>query len=188
MLIKDIETHRDVVTLKDGVRVLIRPMVREDYDKLLEFYGSAGDEDMLIFRHHVKDPALIKEWCEHLDYDKVLPLLALVKERVVGSASLHYFEGPKRHVAEVRVYLTKDYRHRGLGMKMVRELVDFARKQDIRILVAEIIAEQPKVVRAFQQAGFTSQCTLEDYFMYPDGDTSDVVFTTMDLKPKSDEF
>jgi L-amino acid N-acyltransferase YncA len=188
MLIKEIETHRDVVTLRDGVRVLLRPMVREDQDKLLEFYSSVGDEDMRNFRHHVKDPALIKEWCDHLNYDKVLPLLALVKERVVGSASLHYFEGPKRHIAEVRLFLAKDFRHRGLGMKMVRELVEIARKQDIRILVAEVIAEQPKVVRAFEQVGFTSRCTLEDYFMYPDGDTSDVVITTLNLKPKSDEF
>lgn len=188
MLTKEIETHRDVVTLRDGVRVLLRPMVRDDKSRLTEFYDSVSDEDLKNFRHYVKDVTVVQEWCDNLDYDKVLPVLALVKERVVGSASLHYFEGPKRHIAEVRLFLAKDFRRRGLGMKMVRSLVDIARKQGIRILIAEIIAEQTKVVRAFEQLGFTSQCTLEDYFMYPDGDTSDVVFITLDLKPKSDEF
>jgi L-amino acid N-acyltransferase YncA len=67
-------------------------------------------------------------------------------------------------------------------------MVDIARKQDVKILIAEIIAEHTKVVRAFEQIGFASRCTLEDYFMYPDGDTSDVVFMTMNLKPKTDEF
>jgi len=188
MLIKEIETHRDVVTLRDGVRVLLRPMVRDDQDRLLEFYSSIGDDDLRNFRHYVKDPALIKDWCKNLDYEKVLPLLSLVKDRVVGNASLHYFEGPKRHIAEVRLFLSKDYRRRGLGMKMVRALVDIARKQDIRVLTAEIIAEQPKVIRAFEQVGFTARCTLEDFFMYSDGDTSDIVLITMNLKPKSDEF
>jgi L-amino acid N-acyltransferase YncA len=188
MLIKEIESHRDVVTLRDGVRVLLRPMARDDKDRLLDFYNSVGEEDMRNFRHYVKDPALVQDWCDKLDYDKVLPLLALVKERVVGSGSLHYFEGPKRHIAEVRLFLSKDFRHRGLGMKMVRAMVEIARKQDVRILIAEVIAEQTKVVRAFEQIGFASRCTLEDYFMYPDGDTSDVVFLTMNLKPKTDEF
>jgi L-amino acid N-acyltransferase YncA len=188
MLIKEIETHRDVVTLRDGVRVLLRPMVRDDRDRLLEFYGSIGEEDLRNFRHYVKDPALIKDWCDNLDYEKVLPMLALVKDRIVGNASLHYFEGPKRHIAEVRLFLAKDYRRRGLGMKMVRSLVDIARKQDLRVLIAEIIAEQPKVARAFEQVGFSPRCTLEDFFMYPDGDTSDIVLISMNLKPKSDEF
>jgi len=44
------------------------------------------------------------------------------------------------------------------------------------------------VVRAFEQIGFKSRCTLEDYFMFPDGDCSDVVLMTMELKPRTDEF
>ena len=188
MLTKEIEAHRDVVTLRDGVRVLLRPLVHEDLDRLLEFFGSVGEDDLRNLRHNVKDPALIRDWCENLNYEKTLPLLALFKDRVVGCASLHYFEGPKRHIAEVRLFLAKDFRKRGLGMKMVRALVDIARKQDVKTLIAEIIAEQPKVVRAFEQVGFSSRCTLEDYFMYPDGDTSDVVLITMNLRPKSDEF
>ena len=188
MLVKEIETHRDVVTLKDGVRVLLRPLLREDKKSLLEFYSAVGEEDMKFFRHYVKNPEVIEDWCDHLDYGNVLPILALVKDRVVGSASLHFFDGPKRHIAEVRMFLAKDFRQRGLGMKMVRSLIDFARKEDLRILVAEIIAEQPKVVRAFEQLGFTSKALLEDYFMFPDGDTCDVVFLTLSLKPKGDEF
>jgi L-amino acid N-acyltransferase YncA len=188
MFVKDIETHRDVVTLRDGVRVLLRPMVNEDKQRLLDFYAAVGEDDLRYFRHYVKDPSVIEEWINTLDYNKVLPLLALVKDRIVGSASLHFFDGPKRHIAEVRLFLAKDFRRRGLGMKMTRALIEFSRKQDIRILVAEVMAEQTKIVRAFEQLGFISRCTLEDYFMFPDGDYADVVFMTMNLMPKSDEF
>lgn len=188
MLFKEIETHRDVVTLRDGVRVLLRPMVKEDCELLVEYYSHFGEEDLLYVRHNVKDPAIVKEWCDTLNYAKVMPLLAFVKERIVGSASLHFFKGPKRHIAEIRLFLAKDFRKRGLGMKMTRAIIDMARKQDVRIIVGEIIAEQTKVVRAFEQVGFKTQCVLEDYFMFPDGETRDVAFLTLNLKPHGEEF
>jgi L-amino acid N-acyltransferase YncA len=131
---------------------------------------------------------LLQEWCDNLNYDDVLPLLALVKDHAVGSGSLHFFNGPKRHIGEVRLFLSKEFRQRGLGMKIIRVLVDFARKQGLTTLVAEIIADKIKVVHAFEQIGFISQSTLEDYFMFPDGDCIDVVFMTMCLKPKTEEF
>ena len=188
MLPVELKTHRDVATLKDGVRVLLRPMLQEDHASLVAFYSAVGDEDMRYMRHNVKDLSILQTWCDNLNYAKVLPVLAFVKDRVAGSASLHFSEGPIRHVAEVRMFLAKDFRQRGLGMKMMRALIDLARKQDIRILTAEVIAEKTKVVRAFEALGFVSKCTLEDYFMLPDGDTCDVVFMLLNLKPKSDEF
>ena len=188
MLAKEIETHRDVVTLKDGVRVLLRPMVREDRQHLIEFFSSVGDDDLRYLRHNVRDQTLINSWCDNLNYDTVLPLLAFVKDRIVGSASLYFSNGPKRHIAEYRMFLSKDFRQRGLGMKMTRSLLEIARKQNIRIVIGEVIAEQTKVVRAFEQLGFKSKALLEDFFMFPDGDTCDVSYLMINLNPKGDEF
>jgi L-amino acid N-acyltransferase YncA len=188
MLPDEIKNHREVVTLKDGVRVLLRPTTREDGAALLEYFSHVSDEDMRYMRHNVKDPAIVKGWCENLNYAKILPIVAIVKDRVVGSASLRFYEGPKRHIAEIRLFLAKDFRQRGLGMKMTRSMIDMARKQDVRVIVAEIIAEKTKVVRAFEQVGFVNKCLLEDYFMFPDGETCDVILQALYLKPRGEEF
>lgn len=188
MLPDQIKTFREMITLKDGTYILLRPMVKEDRQHLEEIFLPVGEDDTRYFRHNVKDTYLLQEWCDNLNYDEVLPLLALVKDRAVGSASLHFFDGPKRHVGEVRLFLSKEYRKRGLGMKMIHVLIEFARRQGLSTLIAEIIADKVKVVRAFEQMGFVSQCTLEDYFMFPDGDCTDVVFMTMVLKPHAEEF
>lgn len=188
MLPEQIKNFREMATLKDGAYILLRPLVPEDQGRLLEFYSSINDDDLRYFRHYVKDSALIKDWCEHLDYSRILPILALNKDRVVGSASLHFGEGPKRHIGEVRLFLARDYRKRGLGMKMIRALVDLARKHGLSILLAEVIAEQIKVVKAFESLGFKWQATLDDYFLFPDGETCDVVLMTMCLRSKTDEF
>lgn len=188
MLPEQIKNFREMVTLKDGTYVLLRPMNVEDENLLLEFYSSVSDDDMRFFRHYVKDPSVVHNWAEQLDYSKVLPVIAVVKDRAVGSASLHYGEGPHRHTAEVRLFLAKDFRKRGLGMKMIKALIELARKQGLSILEAEVIADQTKVVRAFETLGFKTQAILDDYFLFPDGETSDVVFMTMPLRAKTDEF
>ena len=188
MLPEQIKNFREMATLKDGAYILIRPMNCEDENRLMDFYSNVSEEDMRYFRHYVKDPSVIHDWCEHLDYTKVLPILSIVKDRVVGSASIHFGEGPKRHIGEVRLFLAKDYRKRGLGMKMIRVLIDMARKQGLNILLAEVIAEQTKVVKAFETLGFQSKATLDDYFIFPDGETCDVVLMTLCLHSKTDEF
>jgi len=111
-----------------------------------------------------------------------------VKDRAVGLITLHFFEGSRRHTGEIRLFLSKDYRKRGLGTKMSRAMIDLARKHGLRILFGEIIADQPKVIKAFEQLGFKICCTLDDFFMFPDGDTTDVVLVMLSLIPQVDEF
>ncbi|MDP1779195.1 MAG: hypothetical protein Q8K73_02880, partial [Anaerolineales bacterium] len=63
-----------------------------------------------------------------------------------------------------------------------------ARKHGLGILQAEVIADQTKVVKAFEAVGFKPQAVLDDYFLFPDGDSRDVVLMTMSLRTKTDEF
>ncbi|HLA96854.1 MAG TPA: GNAT family N-acetyltransferase [Anaerolineales bacterium] len=188
MLPDQLKKFRDIVTLKDGVNVLLRPMTPEDEEQLLGLFSPISEEDLRYLRDNVKDPQVVRSWCQNLDYSRVLPLLALVKDRVVGQASLHFRSGPKRHLGEVRIFLAKDFRRRGLGSRMLSTLIELARRQGLHTLVAEIVADQSKVVKAFQNLGFVLRCTFEDYFMLPDGDTRDVAILLHCLRPKVDEF
>jgi len=188
MLPEQIKNFREMVTLKDGDYVLLRPMVREDGSRLLEFYSAEGESDLRYLRQDVKNPAVIQEWCEHLDYGRVLPMLAFAKEHIVGCATLHFSEGPRRHIGEVRLYLARDYRKCGLGVKMIRALIDLARKQGLGILMAEVVADETKMIKSFKTLGFKIQTTLDDYFMLPDGDSRDVVLMTMPLQLRIGEF
>lgn len=188
MLEKQIVTYRQLARLKDGVNVLLRPMTPDDEQALIDLFSPISDEDLRYLHDNVRDPEVVRSWCESLDYKRVLPLMALVDDRAVGQASLHFLSGPMRHVAKVRIFLAKDFRRRGLGTKMLDTLINLARKEGAHTLVAEIVADQTKVIKAFQNLGFELRCTFEDYFMFPNGDTRDVVVLTLCLRPKTDEF
>jgi L-amino acid N-acyltransferase YncA len=188
MLPEQLEKYRGLVTLADGTRVLLRPMVREDRELLSELFKNINGDDLRYFRHNVKDPIILEGWIENLDFNKVIPVLALVNERPVGNATLHFEQGPRRHIGEIRIYLTRDFRKRGLGMKILRTIIEIGRKQGLHILIAEVIAENVKLIKAFETMGFKQQCTLENYFMFPDGECIDVKLMVMPLSEKIDEF
>jgi RimJ/RimL family protein N-acetyltransferase len=193
--IEQIRNFRQLVNIKKPVGaggeengyLLLRALIPEDKPRLLEFIATISEEDLRYFSHFT-NPAVIEAWCQDANYQHVLPLLAFSKERVVGSACLVFFQGTKRHIGQVHIILAKDYRRRGLGTKMLRALIELARKRGLSLLIAEVIATMPKVIKAFEQLGFKSHCTLEDFYLLPDGETCDVILMTLSLQPKSDEF
>ncbi len=182
------ETFRRLHTLEDGARLLLRPLTADDCDELIRMYTSAPPEDLHALRENVTDPAVVRGWVEGMAEGRVLPLLALINGRIVGNAILYRLAGPHQHVGEVQIFLTKDFRSRGLGTEMLKTLIELARKEGLHLLKAEAFAAQPKVIRAFEQLGFVRQCVFEDYFMLPDGQTRDIVLLHMRLLERSDEF
>lgn len=188
MLDKQIVNYRKIVTLRDGVNVQMRPMTADDCQMVTSLFASVSQEDARYLRDDVRDPSVVAAWCRDLDYRKVLPLVAVVNERAVGQASLHFGRGPERHIASLRIYLARDFRRRGLGTRMIETMIELARRQDIHIVSAEIVADQSKVIKAFQNLDFELYCTFDDYFMLPDGDTRDVAVLLLPLKRVVDEF
>jgi L-amino acid N-acyltransferase YncA len=183
-----VETYRHIVNLEDGARILLRPLTTDDEEALIKLYASAQPEDLRSLRDDVTDPGVVRTWVVELDYDRVLPLLAVMTDRIVGNATLHHRFGPYHHIGEVRIFLSKDVRGRGLGTAMLKTLIELARKEGLHWLQAEVFASRPKIVRAFEELGFERKCVYEDYFMLPDGDTEDVVVLLMRLLERKGAF
>jgi len=188
MITKEDTTYRQLVTLRDGARVLLRLLVPDDRQKLINLFTPVSDDDLRYMRHNVRDAGLVGAWVDQLDYDRVMPLLALVGERAVGNASLHFGSGPARHRAEIRIFLAKDFRRRGLGSKMIQTLVELARRRNLYLLEAEVTADRTHDIKAFQNEGFQMKCVFEDSFMLPDGDLLDVARLVLRLRASEGQF
>jgi L-amino acid N-acyltransferase YncA len=144
-------------------------------------FATVSEDDTKYMRDNVKEPTAIQAWVDELDYSRVIPLVAVVNDDIVGDATLHLGQGPYRHRAEVRVFLTKPYRQRGLGTAMLQALIDVAKRLNLHLLTVEIITDRTSDIRAFRGLGFQTQTTLPDYFMMPDGETLDVVLMILPL-------
>jgi L-amino acid N-acyltransferase YncA len=187
-MLNQIGKYRQIVTLADGTRILFRPLVQADKDALIKLFEPISADDHKLMRNDVRDHAIVGAWAEQVDYKRVFPLVAVVNDRIVGDATLHFRQGPGRHIADVRIFLSKEFRRRGLGTALLRALLEVARKCGLQQLVAEVVADQVKVISAFKVLGFEQCATYPDYFMMPDGETHDVVVLILPLGHKHDEF
>ncbi len=166
--------HRRFVNLNNGRRVLLRPLLREDEERLRALFQQASAEDTRFLKDEVKDPATVHRWIENLNYDRVMPLVAICDERLVGDVALYRGLKSVRHVGEIRIFLAGDFRGVGLGSQMILEMCEVARKVGVEFLRAEVILDHVKVIKAFRRLGFELKCTLDDFFMRKDGVTHDV--------------
>lgn len=180
--------YRQLVTLRDGARVLLRPMTIDDRQALIELFAPVSPDDRRFFRTNVSDPDMVGSWVDDLDYDKVLPIVGLIGDRIVGDATLHFNHGPKRHIGELRIFLAKDFRNRGLGSKMFLALIDLAKRHNLYMLEGEVVADQTHIIKAFQNAGFIVKCIFEDYFITPDGELHDLAHLILRLRTDEDNF
>jgi L-amino acid N-acyltransferase YncA len=183
--------YRKFVALTNGSRVMFRFLKEEDRQGLIQLFQEAPDEDTRFLKQNVKDLELVNYWVDHINYGRVLPLVAqeLEGNRLIGDATLHRGKHAARHIGEVRIFISRPFRNLGLGSLMMEELITLAPKMALHWLKAEIIAEHTKVIKAFRRKGFEVRTTLDDYFIRKDGLTHDVVLMLRPvLKAEEDEF
>jgi RimJ/RimL family protein N-acetyltransferase len=188
MVTKEDLIYRQVFTLKDGARILLRPLIQDDRQALLDLFAPVSEEDLRYMRHNVKDPDVICQWIDCLDYASVFPLVAVFGSRLVGLASLHLNRGPSRHRAEVRIFLARDFRHRGVGSRLLQGLIELGKRHNLHLIEAQIPSDQTPIIRSFQNLGFEPKTQFDDYFMLPDGDLRDVTHLILRLRASDDQF
>jgi L-amino acid N-acyltransferase YncA len=169
--------------LKGGTKVVLRPMKRQDERAIVEFFGDLTDEDRLYLRNDVSSIQVIRTWINNLDYRRVFPLLALVDDKVVGNGTLH--RKPynwMRHMGEVRVVVSPDFRKLGLGKVLASELLANAEDEGLVRLSAEVVINQKSALELFTRIGFSEEATLKGYVQDAKGQQRDLIVMSKDIE------
>jgi L-amino acid N-acyltransferase YncA len=184
----DINTYQKKTELKDGTKVLLRPMVPEDQDALYEFFKAVPREDARYLRDDVSSRLLVEKWSKNLNYEKTLPILAIKDDVIIGDATINRRRfGWKWHLGTVRVFVHKEYRNVGLGHLMIDELVDIAYKLGIEKLIVEIPELSTPAINAFTRAGFYHAAKIPNMVKDRENMPVDVVVMMKDVRPAHDD-
>lgn len=150
------------VRLKDGRRIMLRPLTHDDFEALHAFLHSLPEEDRLFLRQDVRDPQLVQKWVQELDADRIIPLLALEDDRIVGSGRIHMMNhGWMQHVGHMRLITARTHRRKGLGGLIARELVDLAAERRLEKIQAHVIEDDVGAVKMCTTLGFKTAAILE---------------------------
>tara|TARA_B100000287_G_scaffold311754_1_gene295014 strand:- start:28 stop:609 length:582 start_codon:yes stop_codon:yes gene_type:complete len=180
LALKDIDKS---FTSDDGIVIEIRPLQPSDEKALLGFFKNLPQPEVMFFKRRVTDPDVIKSWCENIELDSRLPLLALHEGKIIAVASLLQNKGGwKRHIGRISQSILPKYRQKGIAGKLVQELVDVARMAGLQKVEAEFIDKQEGGQKLFALLGFTHLLKLEDYVQDMQAINHDYVLMGMDLK------
>ena len=184
----DLNTYHKEVSLKDGTKILLRPMVPTDKEALYEFFKAVPEEEARYLRDDVKSRLLIESWAKNLDYSRTLPILALKGDLIIADATINRRQfGWKWHLGTVRIFVHNDYRNLGLGEIMVDELVRIAYKLGIEKLVLEIPDTNTAVINTFTKVGFHRAALIPNMVKDRQNMPVDLAVMMRDIKPPLDE-
>ncbi len=169
--------YRRLLHLKNDQRIILRFLQERDRHDLIDLFQQAAGEDVWFFKHDLRNRSLLNYWLNHLDYGRLLPLVAVDPEgqRLMAAATLLRGKHTAQHIGEIKLFIAKPFRNLGLGSLLLDELIRLGRQEKLHWLKAEVVADQEQLVKALQRRGFQIRATLEDFFMGQNGETYDVL-------------
>jgi len=145
--------------MRDGTPVLLRPVKPEDESLVSDFYKKCSEETIYFryFRH-------IKKWTHEMlirftqnDYDRELGLMALGHppgpEVMLGVSRL--VMEAHRETAEFAVIVADQWQGKGLGPKLVEEVIGIARENQVKLLWGEVLSSNKTMLDLVKRLGFT---------------------------------
>ncbi|MEO6204655.1 MAG: GNAT family N-acetyltransferase [Mycobacteriales bacterium] len=146
-----------LVTLSDGTDVELRPARTGDATGLQDLFYRMPPEDVYtrFFRHLTSLPLPTAEHLTGVSFEDEVTFLAVIgeleAERVVGTAS--YYLDRDTGAADVAYMVDPEWKGRGLGGALQERLIAFADEAGVKVLHADVLAENKAMLRLFRSSG-----------------------------------
>ncbi|MGC8605594.1 MAG: GNAT family N-acetyltransferase [Desulfomonilaceae bacterium] len=186
------EDYQKSLKTQDGVSILLRPLKNSDERLLRDFLARIPDQERWFLRDDTTYTSATSEWLRHLDYYKVVPLVAVNTENgsIIANIQLHRpMAECLRHIAHVRVMVDPFYRRQAIGPSLLLTAVKLSTDMGIEKLAAEfVVGVQEPAIRAALKLDFFEQARLKDYVKGRHGDYHDLIIMVKTLQTNFDNF
>ncbi len=146
-------------TLKDGGKVLLRPIKPEDEPMWHAMLDACSRESLWFrFRHIFKESAheMATRFC-FIDYDRELAIVAEIEEdgerKLIGVGRL--VADADQRDAEYAVLVADAWQDEGLGSVLTDFCLEFAEKWGVGRVWAETTTNNPRMISIFKDRNFT---------------------------------
>jgi len=184
-----LEEYPKEIVLKDGTAITLRPVERGDADQLVAFFRRISAADRWYLHHDVSDPTIVRAWAEEVNYERVIPIVALNDGEIVGDATLHrHRHGSRHHVGEIRLVIDPAMREKRLGTWMVLDLIQLATALGLEKLVAQIASSEVVALRALRHLDFVREAVIPELHKDASGTPYDLIILVKNLAPAWTDF
>ena len=151
----------DVWHMRDGARVLVRPVHPQDLELAQAFVRNLSPESRYNrFHGAVKEltPGMAR-WATHVDYDRHMALIAVVyvEGREVEIGAARYAVGADGETAEFAVAVADAWQGHGVGARLLRGLIEVAARRGLRWMEGDVLATNRGMRNLARKLGFQSR-------------------------------
>lgn len=171
---------------KSGLVVRVRPLRRDDAEKLREFADRMSDEShyqrfFSVRRLDDEDIARLVD----LDYDRRFALVALREDDIVGVG--RYVATDEPATAEVAFATADDLHGLGVGTLLLEHLRSVAMSRDITRFVADVLGTNQRMMTVFDHAGYPVRQQLESGVWEVELDVTEEALAEIEAREQSGE-
>ncbi|MEJ2202688.1 MAG: bifunctional acetate--CoA ligase family protein/GNAT family N-acetyltransferase [Gemmatimonadota bacterium] len=150
------------VELADGRTLLLRPVLPEDEPSLQRMFQALTPEEVR-FRFFVPRKTfshMNTARFTQIDYDREM-VLVLTEKGIPGATPIHgvvqLSADPDNEKAEFAILITKECTGLGLGVYLMRRLIEYARGRGIGRLFGDVLADNTTMLKLARILGFSTK-------------------------------
>jgi acetyltransferase len=155
--------------IKDGRKILLRPIMPEDEPLLIKMLEHASSQSLYLrFFGHV--PKVTHKWLTrftHIDYDRENAIVAEIThedqtKELMGVVRI--IEDAWGESAEYAILVADKWQGQHLGNLLTDYILEIAKERDIKKIVASVLPTNSGMVHMFEKRGFSiDKSSLEAY-------------------------
>lgn len=158
--------------LKDATTVNLRPIRPEDEPLLVKFHEALSEESVYYryFSQLKLDQRIAHERLTRMcfnDYDREIALVAEHKNSQTGEREIlgvgRLSKARGLNEAEFALIITDKYQRQGLGTELLNRLVQIGRDEKLRLISANILAENHGMQTVSKRVGFKLQRDADNH-------------------------
>lgn len=142
---------------------LIRHIQEKDLQDILNIYNDAILNSTAIYSYHPQTLENRQIWYKQ-KMDEGYPIIVCeMDNKVVGFATFGPFRAwpAYKYTIEHSIYVDNNYRKKGIGTSLMKELIAIANEREYMTLIAGIDASNEKSIAMHKNFGFVHSGTIE---------------------------
>jgi RimJ/RimL family protein N-acetyltransferase len=157
-------------------------MQAEDEEAMLAFARQLPEHDLLFLPVDITRPKTVRTWIKNIERKRNTTVLAKEGGRLVGYCSLH--RGDLlwiRHLGEIRLLVSSNYRGKGIGGALARQVFAIAQATDLHKLMVQMMSTQRDAQALFHRLGFIPEALLNEWVIDRNGRMHDLIVMSREV-------
>ncbi|MCL1143122.1 bifunctional acetate--CoA ligase family protein/GNAT family N-acetyltransferase [Shewanella gaetbuli] len=160
----------ETLTLKNGLQVMLRPILPEDEPKHMDFDNALSDEDRYKRYFGVRSKMTHEEMAvlTQIDFSREMAFIATTKledgqELTLGAVRAS--TDPDNTEAEFAMAVRTDYQGIGLGKRLLEKLIHYYRHNDTPVLTGFTMFENRNMANLAKSLGFDVSFDMDEHLI-----------------------